>query len=63
MIELGFSESLTEIDIWMRRVDDHYEYIVRYANDLAITSRSPSHITDALEGQFGLKLKGTGPIG
>ena len=39
-----------------------YANIAVYTDDLAIASRDPKKITDALEGQHGFKLKGTGPI-
>ena len=46
----------------MRDKGDHYEYIVRYVDDLLIVSSNPKDITDALESKFKLKLKNTGPI-
>ena len=42
---------------------DHYEYIAVYVDDLAIASRNPQAIIDALEGKpHNFKLKGTGPM-
>ena len=38
---MGFSPSKAEPDIWMQCVDDHYEYIAVYVDDLAITSKDP----------------------
>ena len=35
---LGFKGSRAENDIWMRRVGNHYEYIVRYVDDLGIAA-------------------------
>jgi len=46
----------------MSRVDDHYEYVAVYIDDLAIASKDPKSITDALMNRHGFKLKGTGPI-
>ena len=62
LTEMGFRASMAEGDIWMRDRGDHYEYIARYVDDLAIASRDPKAITDALEGKYSFKLKGTGPI-
>ena len=62
LIELGFTASKAEDDIWMRDRRNHYEYIVRYVDDLLIVSRKPKSITDTLESKFKLKLKNTGPI-
>ena len=60
--ELGFTASKAEDDIWMRDKLDHYEYIVRYVDDLLIVSSNPKDITNALESKFKLKLKNTSPI-
>jgi hypothetical protein len=38
--------SKAEPDIWMRHVDDHYEYIATYVDNLAISSKDPKAITD-----------------
>ena len=60
--DMGFFPSLADEDIWMRDKGDHYEYIATYVNDLAIASKAPKEITDALENTYKFKLKGTGPI-
>jgi Reverse transcriptase (RNA-dependent DNA polymerase) len=60
---MGFKPSRAEEDIWMRAMGDHYEYIAVYVDDLAIASRKPQAIIDALEGKpHNFKLKGTGPM-
>jgi hypothetical protein len=46
----------------MRQVDNLYEYIAVYIDDLCISSKDPKAITDTLTEQYGFKLKGTGPI-
>ena len=47
----------------MQDMGDHYEYIASYVDDLAIASRNPQAIIDALEGApNNFKLKGTGPM-
>jgi len=60
--EMGFEPSKAEADIWMRQVDDHYEYIGTYVDDLCIVSKHPLRITEHLETHCKFKLKGTGPI-
>jgi hypothetical protein len=60
--EMGFEPCKAEPDIWMRRVDNLYEYIAVYVDDLCISSKDPKAITDTLTEQYGFKLKGTGPI-
>ena len=62
LMDMGFHQSLAEDDIWMRQKSNHYEYIARYVDDMAIVSRDPKSITDELEKKYHLKLKGSGPI-
>jgi hypothetical protein len=59
---MGFEPYKAEPDIWMHRVDNLYEYIAVYVDDLCISSKDPKAITDTLTEQYGFKLKGTGPI-
>ena len=61
-MKMGFTKSKTQDDIWMRDAGDHYEYIARYVDDLAIASRNPKAICDELENKFKFKLAGTGPL-
>ena len=42
--EMGFFPSKTQDNIWIRDAGDHYEYIARYVDDLAIASRNPKAI-------------------
>jgi hypothetical protein len=39
--DMGFFPCKAEPDIWMRRVDKHYEYIATNVDDLAIGSKYP----------------------
>jgi hypothetical protein len=59
---MGFLPSLADPCIWMCRVNDHYEYIAVYVDDLAIASKDPAGIIRALTDDHKFKLKGTGPI-
>ena len=61
--DMGFQPSRAEPDIWMRRQDDHYEYIACYVDDLLIASRNPQSIIDALMAEpHKFKLKDSGPV-
>ncbi len=60
--DMGFFPSLADPCIWMRRVDNHYEYIAVYVDDLAIASKCPAGIIRALTEDYKFKLKGTGLI-
>jgi hypothetical protein len=46
--EMGFEPCKAEPDIWMCQVDDLYEYIAVYGDDLCISSKDPKAITDTL---------------
>ena len=63
LLGMDFVKSRTEDDIWKRDMNDHYEYIARYADDLVIASKNPQAIIDSLQGDYNLKLKGSGPTG
>jgi hypothetical protein len=60
---MGFFPCKAEPDIWMRRVNNHYEYIAMYVDDLAVSSKDPKKaITNTLMNKYNFKLKGTGEI-
>jgi hypothetical protein len=59
---MGFFPCKAEPDIWMRHVDDHYEYIATYVDDLAISSKDPKAITDILMNKYNFKLKVLGRL-
>jgi hypothetical protein len=46
----------------MKDCGDHYSYIARYVDDLAIASKDPGSIVEELQSKYNFKLKGTGPI-
>ena len=63
LIELGFTPSKAEPDIWMKRNGDLYEYIAVYVDDLALAMKDPQSLVDALTSEpYKFKLKGTGPV-
>ena len=62
LYEMGYKPTLAENDIWIKKVDQNYEYIVRYVNDLTIVSKKPEDVIDTLRNQYKLKLKDSGPI-
>jgi len=60
---MKFFPCKAEPDIWIRDMDDHYEYIAVYTDDLTIASRNPQAIIDVLKAKpNNLKLKGTGEL-
>jgi hypothetical protein len=61
LYDMGYRPSKAEEDIWMRDMGDHYKYLALYVDNLAITSKNPRAIIDALEGApNNFKLKGMG---
>ena len=58
----GFFPCKAEPDIWMRKAEDHYEYVAVYVDDLAFSVDDPKQFVKTLEGKYGFKLKGTGPL-
>jgi hypothetical protein len=59
---MGFFPCKAEPDIWMSCVDNIYEYIVVYVNDLALALKNPAEILNTFETKYGFKLKGSGLI-
>ena len=62
---LGFEPCKSEPDIWMRPMDNHYEYIAVFVDDLCIASRDPQSIINELSdpnGEHRYQFKGVGPI-
>ena len=59
---IGFTPSKADSDVWMRKKNDHYEYIAVYVDDLAIASRDPQALITILQEQCKLQLKGVGPL-
>ena len=60
--DLGFVPCKADPDLWMREMDDHYEYIGIYVDDLEIASRDPKAILEKLKVTYRFILKGSGPM-
>ena len=45
-----------------RRVDDHYEYIGVYVDDLIVAAANPQQIFETLKETYSLRLKGVEPL-
>jgi len=58
----GFTPCKVEPDIWLRRNNDHYEYVCVYVDDLAFAMKDPSSFVSTLENKYSFKLKGTGEL-
>jgi hypothetical protein len=60
--DMGFVPSKEDIDIWMQRNGNIWEYFATYVNNLAIIMKDPKLFTDLLIDKYKYKLKGVGPI-
>ena len=52
---MGFEPSKTDNDLWLRKVDGHYEYIATWVDDLLVASKDPKAILDVLRSDYTLK--------
>jgi hypothetical protein len=53
---MGWFPSRADGEVWMKQVDDHYEYICLYVDDLAVMSKDPEPIYADLRRIGGYKL-------
>ncbi|MGL4933428.1 MAG: reverse transcriptase domain-containing protein, partial [Aeromonas sp.] len=60
--EEGFTPCKADTDVWLRRVNDYYEYICVYVDDLAMAMKDPAAFCEVLKNKHGYKLKGDGPL-
>ena len=54
LLSIGFRPSRADADLWTKECDSHYEYVIRYVDDLLIFSRSPTTIVDKLREVYNL---------
>ena len=52
---MGFQPSKADPDLWFRNVNDHYEYIARYVDDVIAFSKDPMAIMKELEKHYVMK--------
>jgi Reverse transcriptase (RNA-dependent DNA polymerase) len=56
LMDMGFSPSKADPDIWMRDAGESYEYVCSYVDDLTAIMKEPKAFIDELEKRgFGLK--------
>jgi hypothetical protein len=58
--DMGFLPCQADFNFWIRRVEDHYEYIAVIVDDLLIFSTHPEMIITALKSVQGYTLNGVG---
>ena len=52
---LGFKPSKADFDLWYKKVDDHYEFVARYVDDVIVFSKDPMSIMDKLKKTYVMK--------
>ena len=57
---MGFTPSMTDSDLWIKCLDEHYEYICVYVDDIIVFSKKPEIIIEQLKNKFNYELKGVG---
>ena len=55
---MGFTPSLADPDLWIREVEDCYEYICVYVDDLMAIMKDPQKFFDPLKEKYNYILKG-----
>lgn len=58
----GFTPCRSELDIWMHRNGDQYEYVAVYVDDLAFASKDLQAFIDILKKDYQFKIKEAGPL-
>ena len=58
MRKMGFRPTKVDADLYMRKKDDHYEYLALYVDDVLAWGKDPLKIVEEIKGTF--KLRGIG---
>ena len=58
LYNLGFKPSKADPDLWMKKMDDHYEYIATFVDDVTIFSKNPYKILNTLKKKYDFKNVG-----
>jgi len=62
MHAMGWFPSKADADVWMKRVENHWEYVATHVNDLLYCGKDPKRFYKMLR-EFGFKLKPTYHLG
>ena len=52
---MNFTPCRVDHDLWMRNIEDHWEYIATYVDDLLVFSKNPMQIIDTIKETYNLK--------
>ena len=59
--DMGYTPSKIN-DVWMKQNGDTWEYIAVYVDDLVIVAKDATVVIKDLQGKYGYKIKGDGPM-
>ena len=55
LCKLGYRPTKADPDVWIKKVDDHYEYICRYVDDVIVFSKDPMAVMKELQTTYTMK--------
>ena len=55
LLRLGYIPSRADQNLWMKAVDNHYEYVATYVDDLLAFGKKPRDLIDTLRKKYTLK--------
>jgi hypothetical protein len=53
--QLGWRPSKADADLWMKRVDDHWEYLSTYVDDILVLAKYPMAVINKFKSFYTLK--------
>jgi len=62
LTNMGFHACKSDTDVWMKKVDNHWEYVAVYVDDLCLAMKDPAEFVRQLREDHGYKLKGDGVL-
>ena len=53
--QMGYHPSKADLNLWIKKVGDHYEYIARFVDDVISFSKDPMTVMKELEKHYVMK--------
>lgn len=61
LLDMGFTPCKGDENLWIRPLNDYYEFVCVYVDDIMAIMEKPQQFFDDLREIYGYKLKGVGP--
>ena len=55
--DMGFRPSKADTDLWIKKKDDHYEFIGVFVDDITVFSKNPQEIFNTLNTKYKYEFK------